>query len=138
MLGLNLLSPTGIFQVAMTRHLAVGVSLFQLNTDVNSVSTSAMGLGASMNFYMDEPFIGVWLQVGTSIMRTNIMFNGTEGNALASTLFGTLGWRWKWSETFNSGFAFGGQFYYMKKNDVVLFDHTFILPVIFLNAGISF
>jgi hypothetical protein len=110
--GTNYLYPLLNFQVAITKHIALGVQPFYVTSSGTSsgttVNASIIAGLVTVNVYpLRQVYQGLWLQAGGGLVDYSLSGSSAGGESATGIVgVGTAGWRFKFG-AFNLGLAGG-------------------------------
>jgi hypothetical protein len=138
--GTSFFYPTISAQIAVAPTIAIGFTgTFFTYSNSSLVNTTLMAFGgmATVNYYSQEYFRGLWVQAGGGV--TFFSVNGTYGSESASSLTGiaTVGWRGYWDLGLNIGVGAGFQYTSTPVFNSITVNAAGFQPLLVLDVGFS-
>ena len=136
--GTSFFYPTLSGQVAVSPTLAIGLTghFFTYTSFPNTLT--AFGGFATLNYYSQEYFRGLWIQGGAGMTYFTVSsIYGTE-SATSITGIATVGWRGYWDLGINIGLGGGFSYTTIPLFTTINVNSAGFQPVLILDVGISF
>jgi hypothetical protein len=124
------------FAVAPTIAVGLGGLFFAYSNDLNSL-TAFGGMG-NLNYYSQEYFRGLWIQVAGGALMLSASGSGISESATSFLGLATVGWRGYWDLGFNIGVGAGLQYISDPGFLNIVTTSSGFKPLIVLDVGISF
>ena len=126
------------FQRALVPQFALGImpTYFSVSTEAGSISAlSAIG---TANFYGNDFFRGLWVQLGggAAFLSTSGISGDQQSTSLVSLL--TVGWRGYWDLGLNIGVCGGFQYLHDPNFTSVRISGSGLQPLALVDVGINF
>lgn len=136
--GTSFFYPVVSFALAVAPNWSLGISGMFLTASSDPVYLTAFGGYATVNYYSQEYFRGLWIQAGAGMTFFSVT-DGVQDESTASfTGIITGGWRGYWDLGLNIGVGAGLQ--YISTPDLLLIspNASGIRPMIVVDVGFNF
>ncbi len=136
--GTNFFYPVVNFQVAVAPTISLGLTglFFNYSNELNTLL--AFGGMATVNYYSQEYFRGLWVQLGGGIAAISVSGASPPESATAFAGLATVGWRGYWDLGFNIGVGAGLQYLGDPAFQNTVLTSAGIKPIVVLDVGLSF
>lgn len=139
MLGLDLIYPVMNFYIAVSPNVSIGIQPAYLKKTGELVTNTLSGYGGALtvNYYGDQYFRGLWLELGSGFYHISTEQTGIAETINAPFVFGLIGWHEDWAHGLNLGAGIGARFLSPLQ---VTTDPTYhsLHPIAHVEAGFSF
>jgi len=136
--GTSFFYPVLGFQMAVYPTISVGVTGFFLTASQDPVYLTAFGGYATVSYYSQEYFRGLWVQGGIGVTAFSITGGLEDESAAALTGLVTAGWRGYWDLGLNIGAGVGLQYMFDPEFTTIEATSTGIKPMITVDIGFNF
>ncbi len=126
------------FAIALAPNWSLGLTGLFLTASSAAVSLTAFGGYATLSFYSQETFSGLWVQGGGGMAY--FMATGGVPNESAASFLGlaTLGWRFNWDAGWNLGVGAGAQYIIEPQFTTIAATAAGLKPILVLDIGFHF
>lgn len=140
LLGSHYLIPAVHFDVAISDHFSLGVlGGFSNSTDpTTTTSLSMVPIIASVSYFSDYAFSGIWVQLGAGIHLLSAQSPGINESANSLTALGTVGYRYHFRNGINIGGAVGGEYISLPQFQSLTFNFPNPQAIILFDLGFNF
>lgn len=136
--GTSFFYPVLSFAMAVAPNWSIGLSGMFLTASSDPVYLTAFGGYATVNYYSQEYFRGLWIQAGAGMTFFSVSDGVTDESAASFTGLVTAGWRGYWDLGLNIGVGAGLQ--YISTPDLFLISPNAagVRPMIVVDLGFNF
>lgn len=130
--------PMANLQLALSPKFAIGLVPMVLVARSGTSDYLALGAYGTLNYYGQQSFRGIWIQLGAGASNTTI--SSPSGSESAMQLLGlaTVGWRGYWDLGLNIGVAVGVQYFQDPGFASATIQSAGILPAFLVDVGMGF
>ena len=136
--GFTFFFPMLHLQRRLGSYYAIGIQPSYFRSSAEGASVGAIGGLLTLNYYGNEYFRGMWLQLGAGLQRFDVENFGANETGTSPTVIGTFGWRGYWDLGLNVGVALGAQYVVDPEFATTEIQATGIQPVFVLDVGFNF
>lgn len=126
------------FQRMVTEHIAIGLMPLYSRVSADTGSISALGGYATINYYGNEFFHGLWFQGGAGVYLLSHESATKDEQATCPAFIATAGWRGYWDLGFNVGLAGGFQYLRDPNFTSVKLSGSNLSPMLLVDIGFNF
>lgn len=130
--------PTVNFQYAFAPEWAIGLMPMGLFAGATGASLTGFGGYATLNYYSQKYFRGLWVQGGLGSLYFTVTGPTVSESANALAAIGTVGWRGYWDLGLNIGVGAGVQYIQNPAFTTITVESAGVLPLVILDVGINF
>lgn len=126
------------FQRMVHPQFAIGVMPSYVSVSTGNGSLSAFGALVTGNYYSQEYFRGLWVQIGGGLDFFSVTTGTVEQQATSFVGLATIGWRGYWDLGFNIGVAGGLQYLKDPGFSSITLSGSNVQPLVLLDIGFNF
>ena len=92
--GANWINPTASFEFGITDNLSIGLVPGYYKISSSGFASTNVGAQATVNYYSDKLFEGLWIQAGPGYYQSTFTYLTTQASVTGKSFLLTGGWRW--------------------------------------------